>query len=161
MFQMGVSAIEFSMSTGDESITTLIEGFAQMNGVAEEVKGIMQEASDSGYSDELHHRMSEKLDLMVFDLKRAVISFQFYDRLTQQLDSIALGLDKTADLVGDQERLYNPIEWKQLQSQIIDSFTMEEPKVLFRALMRGATKEEALREAIEYGNKDADHLELF
>ncbi len=167
MFRVGVSAIEYSMSTGDESITSLIEAFTNMNRYMQEIKqtardvdGEVPESCGTQYQEMLD-RLDNKCDLVISDLKSAVISFQFYDRLTQQLNHIAGSLENTADLVNDQQRLFNPNEWKELQNQVYSSFTMEEGKVLFDALLRGATKEEAIQEAKAYGNRNADDLMLF
>ncbi|MBT3472344.1 MAG: hypothetical protein HN454_05920, partial [Gammaproteobacteria bacterium] len=43
MFRVGVSAIEYSMSTGDESISTLIEAFTKMNTYMKEIKQIARD----------------------------------------------------------------------------------------------------------------------
>lgn len=167
MFRIGVSAIEYSMSTGDESIGSLIEAFTNMNNymkeikqIAREVDGEVPESCGTQYQEMLN-KLDGKCDKVIHDLRSAVISFQFYDRLTQQLNHIARSLEDTADLVGDHQRIFNPIEWKSLQDQVHGSFTMEEGKVLFEALLRGASKEEAIKEAKEYGNPSADDLELF
>ncbi len=167
MFRIGVSAIEYSMSTGDESISSLIQAFTNMNRYMQEIKqtardvdGEVPESCGTQYQEMLN-RLDGKCDLVINDLKSAVISFQFYDRLTQQLNHIANSLENTANLVGDHQRIYNPNEWKVLQNQVYSSFTMEEGKVLFDALLRGASKEEAMQEAKEYGNREADDLMLF
>lgn len=167
MFRVGVSAIEYSMSTGDESIGSLIQAFTNMNNymkdikeIARDVDGDVPESCGTQYQEMLN-RLDSKADMVIADLKSAVISFQFYDRLTQQLNHISNSLEHTADLVGDQQRLFNPAEWLSLQQEVHNSFTMEEGRVMFEALLRGASKEEAIREAKEYGNRDADELELF
>ncbi len=167
MFRVGVSAIEYSMSAGDESIGSLIEAFTNMDRYMQDIKkiarnvdGEIPESCGTEYQGMLQ-RLDEKCDRVIYDLKSAVVSFQFYDRLTQQLNHIARSLEHTADLVGNQERLYNPTEWKTLQNEVYHSFTMEEGRVLFEALLRGASKEEAIEEAKAYGNKDADDLMLF
>ncbi len=167
MFRIGVSSIEYSMSTGDDSISSLIETFTKMNRYMREIKnlvGDVEEKIPESCRDSckvLRQAVDKNSDQVIADLKSAVICFQFYDRLTQQLSHIAHSLENTADLVGDQTRLYNPTEWKKLQQEVHGSFTMEEGKVLFDALLRGATKEEAIEEAKAFGNKDADSLELF
>lgn len=167
MFRIGVSAIEYSMSTGDESISSLIEAFTNMNRYMKEIKltardvdGEMPESCGTQYQEMLN-RLDDKCDLVIHDLRSAVTSFQFYDRLTQQLNHIASSLENTAELVSDQNRLFNPSEWKSLQNQVYSSFTMEEGRVLFEALLRGASKKEAMLDAKEYGNRDADDLMLF
>ncbi|MBT3308634.1 MAG: hypothetical protein HN382_03890 [Gammaproteobacteria bacterium] len=167
MFRVGVSAIEYSMSTGDESISTLIEAFTKMNTYMKEIKQIARDVDGGdqpeqpeGY-EQMLTQLDGKCDMVINDLRSAVISFQFYDRLTQQLNHIASSLDNTADLVGDQNRIFNPTEWSTLQKQVYGSFTMEEGKILFEALLAGDSKEIAINKAKEYGNRDADNLELF
>ncbi len=167
MFRVGVSAIEYSMSTGDESIGSLIQAFTNMNLFMKEIKEIPRDI-EGGVPEscgvqyqEMLNRLDTKCDMVINDLKNAVIAFQFYDRLTQQLNHISSSLENTAELVGDHSRIFNPAEWKELQNQVHGSFTMEEGKVLFNALLNGASKEEAIQEAKDYGNKEADDLELF
>ncbi|HIJ23999.1 MAG: hypothetical protein HON68_09415 [Gammaproteobacteria bacterium] len=167
MFCVGVSAIEYSMSAGDESISSLIETFTNMSRYMAELKmvarGVQHHVPDA-FEEEYQAMVADldvRCDNVTANLKTAVVSFQFYDRLTQQLDHISNSLEHTAELVGDQGRIYNPAEWDKLQKEVYSSFTMEEGRVLFDALMRGASKDEAILEAKEHSNKDADELELF
>lgn len=167
MFRIGVSAIEYSMSAGDESVSNLISAFTNMNRHMGEIKAVAHKVSDA-VAEELRpeyetlmEELDSKCDLMTNNLKSAVVSFQFYDRLSQQLDHIANSLEHTSELVGDQTRIFNPAEWDRLQKEVYGSFTMPEGRVLFDALLRGASKEEAILEAKDHVNKADYDLELF
>jgi hypothetical protein len=144
MLNLAVAQIALSMREGDESVNTLADSFTSM---AEGVRSI--EASLANLPEAIGGHIDSMVEERCAELKHkihaAIVAFQFYDRLTQQLTHASQSLGALGELVCDPSRIYHPAEWHALQKNIRACYTMEEERRMFDALMHGATVEEALR----------------
>ena len=68
-----------------------------------------------------------------------------------------------AELVGDQERFYQPSQWRQLQSSIRLQYTMEPDCLMFDAILQGKSIQESLAIArcVSEQLMENDDIELF
>ena len=103
-------------------------------------------------------------------MQRAIVAFQFYDRLTQKLHHVNESLTHLGDLISDSRRLYNPGEWNRIQQEIRSNYTMECERLMFDHIMQGATVREALElyrhqfeqtESLACTDNTDDDIELF
>ena len=103
-------------------------------------------------------------------MQRAIVAFQFYDRLTQKLHHVNESLTHLGDLISDASRLYNPGEWNRIQQEIRSNYTMECERLMFDHIMKGATISEALElyrhqfeqtEDLSQNDATDDDIELF
>ena len=92
----------------------------------------------------------------------AIMAFQFYDRLVQRLDHACRSIDALAELIADARRLYNPSEWVGIQQKIRSKYTMESERIMFDAILDGATVAEALALSRQkLADNKPDDIELF
>ncbi len=156
LLTVSVSQVESNMHAGDESVTTLTDSFT---GIVEHMTAINEllntlEPSDTKILALSHcQQTSDKI-------QTSIIAFQFYDRLQQSLSHVVDSLKGLSEIIESPERLYNPMEWKKFQDEIRGHYTMESEKVMFDAILKGKTIEEAIKLATLTDKLD-DEIELF
>lgn len=69
-------------------------------------------------------------------------------------------LGSLVDLVGDNTRLFNPIEWSLLQEKIKAKYTMPAEHQMFELMMQGMSIEEVLKQTAQ-ALEPNDDIELF
>lgn len=140
MLTLAVTQIEKGMRDGDDSITMLADLFTGMMSNAEEILKAANALPDSLEKSLIianFHDISTKMH-------KAIVAFQFYDKLAQRLTHVNLSLQSLGDLIAAPERLYNPTEWRNLQERIKSKYNIETDRRMFDAILAGASIEEAL-----------------
>jgi len=153
MMNLAVAQIEMSMKEGDDSVDTLTDAFTTM---AARVKVMEQLAIENttGTSTQI----VEQCESVAGEMQHAIMAFQFYDKLTQRLSHVSHSLASLVDLVGDNSRLYNPLEWSLLQEKIKSKYTMPAEHQMFDMMMQGMSIEDILKQT---QHVDEDDIELF
>ncbi len=146
LLNLAVNHIEESMHVGDDSIDSLTDSFTTMAKNIQSIEKSIEKLPES-VSSELGIEMKGKCNSLKEQVHNAVIAFQFYDRLIQKLTHVSHSMDTMADLIIDPSRLFNPHEWTALQAKIRSSYTMESERLMFDALMQGASIQEAMKQA--------------
>ncbi len=162
MLNLAIAHINWSLKEGDDSVETLGNSFTSMAGGITAIEDITGNLPDN-VEAEIKQVMAEKCNHLSYKIQAAIMAFQFYDRITQQLTHVCNSLSSLGELLSDKEKLFQPYEWHALQNQIRSRYTMESEKEMFDALMRGETIENVLRAAQEHSTdaKDGDDVELF
>lgn len=93
--------------------------------------------------------------------QKAIVAFQFYDRMQQCLDHVTSNLRNLSALVENPDRLYNPKEWLEFQNHIRSRYTMESEKLMFDAILQGKSIEEAIAMKDAHQRVESDDIELF
>ncbi len=162
MLNLAVAQVTASMQEGDESVDTLGNSFTEM---ATAIKAMEKMAVDLPDDDEstLKQDLNDKCVNLSDKIQNAIVAFQFYDRITQRLSHVCNSLESLSELVANDERLFQPGEWSELQKQIRSKFTMESDRVMFDALMQGKTVEDVLAMNAQTESKidNSDDIELF
>lgn len=144
MLCLAMAQIESTLTDSSRSIGDLTDSFTLMAQQSVKINALCQQ---SDTADEWLRSRSDILALSQDILKQmnmAVVSFQFYDRLTQKLGHVNGSLRHLGDLIGDNSRLFNPQEWRKIQDEVRSTYTMECERLMFDMIMKGATIEEAL-----------------
>lgn len=143
LLNLAVAQIEESMRAGDESVEALTDSFTSMAGIIQVINGAIDNLPES-VNSEITNLLGGKCHSLHDKVQQAIIAFQFYDRLVQKLSHISSSMGALGNLISDNSRLYNPAEWCELQEKIRARYTMESERVMFDALMDGASINEAL-----------------
>lgn len=157
LLTVSITQVESNMHAGDESVTTLTDSFT---GIVEHMNEInkllnaLEPGQERNAALEHCQQTSDKI-------QASIIAFQFYDRLQQSLSHVATSLKGLTSLVESPERLYNPMEWKKFQNEIRDRYTIESEKIMFDAVLKGKSIEEAIKLAANADKADEDDIELF
>lgn len=168
MLYLAVCQIETSMADSGQSVNTLTDAFTELakhsQTVDQQVQALKPGDELGGFKDEVSYTARE----MNERIKQAVTAFQFYDRITQRLDHVARSLEKVTMVMQDYDQLNDPESWKNIQSQVKSSYTMEAERIMFEHIMRGASVSEALEiyrhhfeQEEENGSENNDEIELF
>lgn len=147
MMGVAIGQIEHAMTEGHDSVGTLAESFSNMfhklNAIRDTTRALPPEVLNTEAGQTI---LSNSIDA-ARSTDNAIIAFQFYDRMSQRLQHVCDSVDALAALVSDSSRLYNPAEWVNLQTQIRSKYTMEEERLMFDAILKGASVKEAIAAA--------------
>ena len=157
LLTVSVTQVECNMRVGDASVNTLTESFTSLVEHADAINGLLNSLEPSSERDEAqdHCLQSSK------KIQSSIVAFQFYDRLQQSLSHVSESLKGLCELVESPQRLYNPMEWKNFQTEIRNRYTMESEKAMFDAIIQGKDIDEAVRLAALADDEHEDEIELF
>lgn len=145
MLALTIAQIETSMKDGNKSVNFLTSGFSDL---AKNTRDIIKEADkltlDPTQNTEIKENIIHAAQDIDKRLQQAVISFQFYDRLTQRLDHASQSLEKIGHLIADSNKRDQKDAWQKAHKEIKNSYTMEAERIMFEHIMRGRTIAEAL-----------------
>ena len=145
MLALTVAQIETSMNEGDKSVNQLTESFTELATHNQEIIDEAQKLSDEiPHEKAIKERMLKASEGLGDKVQKAVMAFQFYDRLSQRLDHASHSLEQLGHLVANPSQRYAPTAWKDLQNTIKSSYTMEAERIMFEHIMRGHSVSEAL-----------------
>lgn len=160
LLTLAVSQIECTMTDGEKSVSELTRSFTF---IAEKLKNLINEQQGETNSD-----VAKQAEEIHESIISSIIAFQFYDRLSQRLDHVKRDLSWLSQLVSDPNVANNPEAWEKLQEDIKSNYSMEEERLMFEHIMKGASVEEALEiyqhhfdENEAKNDSDDDEVELF
>ena len=162
LLDLAVAQIEISMREGDDSVDSLARSFASMVATIGLLQRDLEDLGghvrpESGSSGEIARHCEQ----VKTEMQRAVVAFQFYDKLTQRLGHVRDGLDRLGKIVSNPQQFHSIEVWHRLQEDIRSRYTMEVERYMFDTLMSGATVEDALA-TVEYSEAEPnDDVELF
>ena len=87
--------------------------------------------------------------------------------ITQRLEHVTSALGKLCGLISEPSKYADPNEWRLLQTEIRDSYTMEAERLMFEHIMMGISVDEALEiyhhnfDAVVEEDNTGDDIELF
>jgi hypothetical protein len=158
MLILSAIQVEDMMNEADLSVNTLTESFTSIVEHMQTINEHLLALDSSEIRDEALLRCTETTD----KIQASIIAFQFYDRMQQCLQHVTSNLKGLSELVENQNRLYNPTEWRQFQSLIRSRYTMESEKLMFDAIVEGKSVDEALAIKNAHQEEDeSDNIELF
>lgn len=158
MMNLAIAQMEVSMKEGDDSVDTLTDTFSTMVARVQVIEKVVKQKEQDDDLDTI----IEQCEAVTSEMQKAIVAFQFYDKLTQRLSHVSHTLESLSNLVGDQSKLYNPIEWSLLQEKIKSKYTMPAEHRMFELVMEGMSVEDIMKLPPESVADDAiDDIELF
>lgn len=164
MLGVAIGQIESVMKDGDESTGVLTASFMSMSGAVQSILDAAKTLPDNDDTRQVIDKIEENGAFISNHVQEAIVAFQFYDRMAQRLDHVCRTIDALADLITDRARLYNPSEWALIQQKIRSKYTMESERVMFDAILNGASVTEAMALARTQVGSDTqanNDIELF
>jgi hypothetical protein len=163
MMGVAIGQIDAVMRDGDESVGVLANSFTSMSDAVAAIGEAAQHLPDDESTRALREKIEKNSDFVSMHMQSAIVAFQFYDRMAQRLDHVCHSIDALADLIADPERVYSPAEWVAIQEKIRSKYTIESERVMFDAILSGASVAEALELAQKCaaGDGGGDDIELF
>lgn len=144
MLGVAIGQIEVVMRDGDESVGVLTNSFASMSNAVNAISEAAHHLPDNDATRSVRDIIDSNSSFVAEQMQKAIMAFQFYDRMAQSLDHVCHTVDALADLISNTKRLYNPDEWVAIQEKIRSKYTIESERVMFDAILNGASVHEAL-----------------
>lgn len=158
MLNLAVAQLEWSMKEGNESVDTLTDTFASLVGGIQAIGMAAENLPDTPEKNTIKANIEPATD----KINSAIVAFQFYDKLSQRLAHVSNSLAALGHLIDEPTRLFNPHEWHGLQAMIKSKYTIKQDRIMFEAILNGATIEEAHQLSVSENNDDGnDDIELF
>jgi len=166
MLYLSTAQVESSMREGSVAIYQLADSMMLIAKSSQEIQDSIPRLADSTDGTDLDLVRDSAIEISD-QIKHSVIAHQFHDRITQRLEHVTSSLAKLCKLISEPEKYENPNEWRLLQTEIRDSYTMEAERLMFEHIMMGVSVDEALEiyhhnfnNAPEEDDSD-DDVELF
>jgi hypothetical protein len=164
MLGLAIGQIEMAMRDSDDSVSVLTSSFTSMFNSLQAIGEAAQHLPDDPAIQEIRTTIESNSAFVSNHVQQAIMAFQFYDRLVQRMDHVCRSIDGLADLISDKSRLYHPAEWVAIQQLIRSKYTMESERLMFDAMLGGASIAEALvlcRTSSPQDKPANDDIELF
>ncbi len=141
--ELAMAQIDMSLQESDHSIGELIQS---MTGVTQCMSSIKQQLSattqitDTEYLKSNIHSACNRAEQY---MQEAVVSFQFYDRLSQRISHIQENLKAVATLMQKPEQQH-PKLWDQLQEKMRSLYSIEQEQIMYNALLQNLANDSVL-----------------
>ncbi|MFK5914395.1 MAG: hypothetical protein QM484_08465 [Woeseiaceae bacterium] len=145
MLSVAVARIDHAMTEGDESFTALSLSFIETKGSANNIVEIAEEIED----DELKNKLLVNCNDITNRVNNSIMSFQFYDKLSQRMDLVSKTLTEINVVLQDKERTNDSAVWLELQEKIRSKYTLDADQEMFDAVISGMPIAEALKIAVK------------
>ena len=165
---LAMAQVETTLNDSSKDVSKLTSAFTHIASDAQKLGAACRKLESPGDFAPAKSEITSLASAISQEMGMAIVAFQFYDRLSQRLDHVKRDLGWLSNLVSDPQQLYNPLAWSKLQEDIMSNYTMEEERIMFQHIMKGASVEEALeiyqhhfRSKKEEGDITNDEIELF
>jgi len=150
MINVAVARIEHAMIEGDVSFTSLTGSFVETVNAATTITAAANQLEESALKDTIKENC-QNITLRVTD---SIVSFQFYDKLSQRMALVSKTLSCLTEILKDKNKTDNIEEWKNLQNLIRSKYTLDADQDMFDAVIRGTPIQEALNIAVNKTTED-------
>lgn len=153
---LAMAQIELSLTDGEHNVTSLGTLFTDM---AKHLKGVNSYLSrlDDAPAEVISH--GEDLTAAV---NEGIVAFQFYDRVSQRLQHVILGLALMEEVLSSQNERISPEAWDKLQGEIKASYSLDCERKMFDLVLKGVPVHEALKlYKDEHQTTTEDGIEIF
>jgi hypothetical protein len=157
LLNLSAAQVDVILQESELSVNTLTESFTDIVESMHTINNHLLSLDSSGDRDQALTCCSEMKD----KIQRAIIAFQFYDRMQQCLQHVTSNLRGLSNLVESPDRLYNPNEWRGFQGQIRSRYTMESEKMMFDAILQGKSVDDAIAAKEAHQHNQFSDIELF
>lgn len=158
---LGVIAaqIEAALHETDAPAATLVEAAHSMNTATQTIARCLFDFSGSPV------RVFQDLMVLHDDLHtraaKATTAVQFHDRLVQNLTHVASSLSYLATFISSSSGAKSTAEWDELAERVRAIHSMEQERMLFDLLSRGASPDEKRAAFANNQGSGAGNVELF
>lgn len=163
---LAAAQVEVALREGEADVNALTAAFAEIGAATGELQDVVASALVDPATARLE--ITKQCDLIQQKLGRAVVAFQFFDRLNQRLQHVQDALQRISGLVDGraEAEAAAPGEdrdaWERLREHIRSTYSMEHERLMFDLLIGGASADEVLvaLNTLKSGGS-AGHVDLF
>ena len=168
MLELASTQIEYAMNDSNKSVDILTTSFTELantmtkicNGFA---KLVDYEKDNTVKDSELQETKKTLQTISSYAnslIIKAIVAFQFYDKLAQRISHVNGSLSSLRELVSDGRKIFQPEEWVNLQQKIKSKYSTPEEIAMFDAVVNGMPIQEAI-EKYRPPQDEEENIELF
>lgn len=163
MLHLSMAQIELAMNDSTGSIGELTDSFTSISGALNAIREVAHQLPDTPEAVAAKTEIEDLGAEVSVKVGKAIIAFQFYDRLSQRLSLVCRNLEELGLLVNDPVRIYNPYAWVALQQKIRSKYVTEDDKHMFDTLMATRDVQKTLEELLQHKREQQPEgdIELF
>ena len=145
MLSITIAQISTSLSETNSNIDKLSSAFSNIANNVLTIHNSAMSISCVEPKDQMELELIQASSSAAKDtLSQTVVDFQLFDRLDQRLTHVIKSLDDMSALIQNPDRLQNPVEWMELQSNLHNSYSMHSERLMFASIMGGSSIEDAI-----------------
>lgn len=168
MLELASTQIEYAMNDSNKSVDILTTSFTELantmtkicNGFA---KLVDYEKDNTVKDSELQETKKTLQTISSYAnslIIKAIVAFQFYDKLAQRISHVNGSLSSLRELVSDGRKIFQPEEWVNLQQKIKSKYSTPEEIAMFDAVVNGMPIQEAIEKYCPPQDEE-ENIELF
>lgn len=168
MLELASTQIEYAMNDSNKSVDILTTSFTELantmtkicNGFA---KLVDYEKDNTVKDSELQETKKTLQTISSYAnslIIKAIVAFQFYDKLAQRISHVNGSLSSLRELVSDGRKIFRPEEWVNLQQKIKSKYSTPEEIAMFDAVVNGMPIQEAIEKYCPPQDEE-ENIELF
>jgi hypothetical protein len=151
--------MESALQDSDVAVDALIKAFTSVAETAR-VMNAMAEQLPAEARLHIEQTLNKQLDEITRQIAAAVVSFQFYDKLTQRLGHVRYSLSSLAQFVCDRAQSSERDQWRRLLNALRRLYRTEEERKIFEMITEGISVD-LTTPADESGVVKTGEIELF
>ena len=168
MLELASTQIEYAINDSNKSVDILTTSFTELantmtkicNGFA---KLVDYEKDNTVKDSELQETKKTLQTISSYAnslIIKAIVAFQFYDKLAQRISHVNGSLSSLRELVSDGRKIFQPEEWVNLQQKIKSKYSTPEEIAMFDSVVNGMPIQEAIEKYCPPKDEE-ENIELF
>ena len=140
MLELCSAQMESALQDSDRAVETLIQVFASVAETSRTLNTISaQLPPEAGAA--IKQALDQQLETLARQIGTAVISFQFYDKLTQRLGHVRYSLSSLAQFVCDRAQSSEQDQWRRMLNALRRLYRTDEERRIFQMMTEGVSLE--------------------
>ena len=168
MLELASTQIEYAMNDSNKSVDILTTSFTELANTMSKIcngfaKLVDYEKDNTVKDSELQETKKTLQTISSYAnslIIKAIVAFQFYDKLAQRISHVNGSLSSLRELVSDGRNIFQPEEWVNLQQKIKSKYSTPEEIAMFDAVVNGMPIQEAIEKYCPPQDEE-ENIELF
>ena len=128
--------MESALQDADVAVDSLIKAFTSVSETARVMNALAEQLPEEARIH-IENTLNKQLDEITRQIGAAVVSFQFYDKLTQRLGHVRYSLSSLAQFVCDRAQSSERDQWRRLLNALRRLYRTEEERKIFEMITNG------------------------
>lgn len=128
--------MESALQDADVAVESLIQAFTSVAETARVMNSLAEQLPVEARRH-IEQTLNKQLDDITRQIGAAVVSFQFYDKLTQRLGHVRYSLSSLAQFVCDRTQSSERDQWRRLLNALRRLYRTEEERKIFEMITEG------------------------
>ena len=168
MLELASTQIEYAMNDRNKSVDILTTSFTELANTMTKIcnrfaKLVDYEKDNTVKDSELQETKKTLQTISSYAnslIIKAIVAFQFYDKLAQRISHVNGSLSSLRELVSDGRKIFQPEEWVNLQQKIKSKYSTPEEIAMFDSVVNGMPIQEAIEKYCPPQDEE-ENIELF